>query len=47
MCVDVYMSDPLFFILFRIVSILQNNILSEYCSILQNKHLTYEEPRKF
>ena len=43
MCVDVYMSDPLFFILFRIISMLKNTMLLEYCSILQDKHLAYME----
>lgn len=43
MCVDFYMSDPLFFILFRIISVSQNRILLEYCLILQNKRLAYTE----
>ena len=40
------MRDPPFFILFRIIYrtiYLQNNILLECCSILQNKHLAYRE----
>ena len=38
------MSDPSFFILFQTISVLQNSILLEYCSILQDKHLlAYEE----
>ena len=35
------MPDPPFSNLLRIIDILQNSILLEYCSILQNKHLAY------
>ena len=32
-----------FFILFKIISVLQSMILLDYCSVLQNKHLPYTE----
>ena len=35
------MPDPPFSNLLRIIDILQNSILLEYCSYLQNKHLAY------
>ena len=37
------MSDPPFFVLFQTISVLENSALLECCSILQNKHLAYEE----
>ena len=41
------MFDPLFFILFRIIFILEKSILLEHRSILEYKHLAYTESRKF
>ena len=41
------MFDPLFFILFRIIFILEKSILLEHRSILENKHLAYTESRRF
>ena len=41
------MFDPLFFILFRIIFILEKSILLEHRSILENKHLAYTVSRRF
>ena len=40
------MPDLPFFILFQILSILQNSVLLEYCLILQNKHLVFTESKE-
>ena len=37
------MSDPPFFTFFQTMSLLENSVLLECCSILQNKHLAYKQ----